>query len=121
MRKKKETKKYVPKNEFRYNNSPLARGHIHHVFGQKNDKFKSFGLTHNPREEEPYTKLSKNPNLKDKSDSYIEHRVHTAKQKYYGEPLPDYKFCKDDMSIVRSLKKRYKIAAYSRKKNKKKR
>ena len=108
-RKKKQTRKYRPRNEFRRNDSPLAGGHPHFVFGETNSgKLKSIGLTHNPDDEHRHYPLSKNPNPLDDKQSFLQDRVHTAKKKYYGESLPDWKFAKEDMSIVRHITKKYK-------------
>ena len=107
-RKKKETRKYTPRNEFRYNDSPLAEGHPHYVFGEKNGKYKSLGLTTSPVEGIRHVKLSKNPEPNNQNDSYLQMRVHTAKKKYYDEPLKDWEFAKEDKPIVRHRIKEYK-------------
>lgn len=107
-RKKKPTRKYKPRNEFRINNSPLAEGHPHYVFGETNGKYKSLGLTSTPVKGIRHVKLKKNPEPNNKDDSYLQMRVHTAKKKYYTEPLSGWKFSKDDMAIVRHRTKQYK-------------
>ena len=66
-RKKKTTRKYIPRNEFRYNNSPHTEGHPHYVFGEKGKKYMSLGLTRQPVDGIPHIKLSKNPNPDDSS------------------------------------------------------
>lgn len=107
-RKKKPTRKYIPRNEFRYNYSPSSAGHPDYVFGEKNGKLKSLGLTHNPKKEYKSSKLDKNPNPKDSSDSYLQHKVKTTNEKYFSDPLNDWKFSDDDMHLTRHLKKQYK-------------
>ncbi len=108
-RKNKKTRKYKPRNEFRRNNSPVAMGHPQYVFGEtKSGKYKSIGLTTHPNAEHKHYPLSENPNPKDKDKSYIQERVHTAKKKFYSEPLDDWKFAKKDMAIVRHITKKYK-------------
>lgn len=107
-RKKKPTRKYKPRNEFRRNKSPLAENHPHYIFGEVNGKYKSLGLTRHPVEGIRHVKLKKNPNPNSSDDSYLQLRVHTAKKSYYGKPLEDWKFSKDDMAIVRHRIKQYK-------------
>lgn len=60
-RKNKQSRKYIPVSEFRYNNSPLAKGHPNYVFGKTRDgkKYKSFGITHSPDSRHIAYKLSK--------------------------------------------------------------
>ena len=50
-RKKKSTRKYEPRNEFRYNNSPRAGGHPHFVFGETKTHYKSLVLTSHPKDD----------------------------------------------------------------------
>lgn len=108
MARKRKSRKYIPRNEFRTNNSPLADGHPHFVFGEKNGKFKSLGLTTHPVKDVKHVRLHKNPEPNNADESYLQMRVHTAKKTYYTEPLPDWKFSKDDMPIVRHRIKAYK-------------
>ena len=117
-RKKKPTRKYKPKNEFRYNNSPTAKGHPNYVFGETDKKYKSFGITHSPSKNYNSVRLAVNPNPKDKTSAYIEVKPKTANKKYYSEPLKDFKFSKSDMSIIRQLIKRYKKSTNRHKKRK---
>ena len=127
-RKRKPSRKYVPRNEFRYNHSPHSRGHPHYVFGQKGNKFKSLGLTTHPRKGIKHIPLSQNPNSNDKTISYLQlTKPHTAHVKYYSEPLTDWKFAKEDRPIVRHRIKQYKKSMnrrppmwYEKKKQKKK-
>ena len=108
-RKKKPTRKFKPRNEFRINNSPLAQGHPHYVFGETNSgKFKSLGLTSHPIDKVKHFDLSKNPNPNSIDKSFIQVRVHTAKKQYYSAPLSDWSFAKEDMAIIRHRTKKYK-------------
>lgn len=107
-RRKKETRKYKPKNEFKINNSPLAQGHPHYVFGEINGKYKSLGLTSNPIDAVKHVKLKVNPEPNNNEPSYLQMRVHTAKIKYYSTDLPEWKFSDEDMPIVRHRTKKYK-------------
>ena len=107
-RKKKQSRKYKPRNEFRYNDSPLADGHPHYVFGEINGKYKSLGLTRSPVEGIRHVPLTRNPNPDSKDKSYLQLRVHTAKKDYYDDPLKGWKFAKADMPVVRNTIKKYK-------------
>ena len=108
-RKKKDSRKYKPRNEFRINNSPLAQGHPNYVFGEtKSGKYKSLGLTTHPIGNVKHFELSKNPNPNDNDKSFLQLRVHTAKKQYYSAPLLNWKFAKEDMPIVRHRTKKYK-------------
>lgn len=107
-RKKKESRKYKPRNEFRVNNSPLAEGHPHYIFGEKNGKYKSLGLTTHPIKGVKHIKLKRNPDPNNKDASYLQIRVHTAKKKYYTDPLEGWGFTKEDMTVVRHRIKKYK-------------
>lgn len=114
-RKKKQSRKYEPRHEFRINNSPHAGGHPHYVFGEKNGKYKSLGLTTSPSKNIKHVKLTKNPNPNDASTSYLQIKeVHTANKKYYSSILPNWMFARDDMGIVRHRTKKYK-KSYNRK------
>lgn len=117
-RKKKQSRKYKPKNEFRTNNSPITKGHPNYVFGETNKKYKSFGITHSPSKNYTSVRLKTNPNPKDKTTAYVEVKPKTANKKYYSEPLPNWKFSKDDMSVIRHLIKKYKKSTNRHKKRK---
>ena len=125
-RKKKDSRKYEPRNEFRVNNSPLAKGHVNYVFGETKTKYKSMGLTHTPKSNIKHIRLKQNPNPDDKRVSYLQPKVQTAKKSYYGKTLVGWNFCKEDQSIVRHYKKQYKKSinrkppGYYEQKNKKK-
>lgn len=108
--KKKPTRKYKPRNEFRYNNSNIASSHPHYIFGETaNGNFKSLGLTTHPKKHIRHYPLSRNPNPNDTEKSYLQWKVHTASPKYYSDkPLKGWKFAKNDMAIVRHRIKEYK-------------
>lgn len=108
-RKKKQSRKYIPRNEFRYNNSPLAEGHPHYVFGEtRSGKYKSLGLTTHPIKSIRHVELHKNPEPNNTDKSFLQLRIHTAKKKYYSAPLSDWTFAKEDMPVVRHTIKKYK-------------
>ena len=108
MARKRKSRKYIPRNEFRYNDSPRASGHPHYVFGETSTHYKSLGLTSTPKENVPHYRLKKNPNPQSKDKSYLQFAVHSAHKKYYDKPLPDWKFGKEDMAVVRHTIKKYK-------------
>ena len=116
-RKKKPTRKYKPRNEFRYNNSYSGGGHPNYVFGETDTKYKSLSLTHSPDEKYRYVKLQNNPDSKDERPAYLELKPKTAKKSYYTESNPDMQFSKSDMSIVRQTIKRYKKSTNKKPKN----
>jgi len=125
-RKKKGARKYKPLDEFRYNHSPLAQGHLHYVFGEKNDKYKSLGFTHSKDNTAKKIKID-NPDPLDKDPSYLQLRVHTAKKSYYSDKLDGFRLTKESRGIVRHRIKQYKKSTnrkppmwYEIKKNKKK-
>ena len=108
-RKKKETRKYEPRNEFRYNLSPHAKGHPHYVFGKKGNKLKSLGLTTHPKAGIRHYELSRNPDQSDNRTSFLQlTKPHTAHEKYYSDPLNGWNFSSEDMPIVRHRIKQYK-------------
>ena len=116
MRKKKPTRKYIPRNEFRYNVSKQARAHPQYIFGEKDGKYKSFGLTHHPKKEHPHIALKKSPDPQDVRQSYLQTRVKTTKKKFFSKPLSGWRFDSEDMAVVRYYKKRYKKSQNKKKK-----
>ena len=123
-RKKKQTRKWKPKNEFRYNNSKLAMSHPHYIFGETpSGKYKSLGLTTDPKPGIRHYPLTGNPNPNDNERSYLQWKVHTASPDFYSKkPLKNWKFNHFDMSIARHRIKEYKKSINrksKRKKNKK--
>lgn len=120
-RKKKQSRKYIPKDEFRMNNSPIANGHPAYIFGETRDgkKYKSFGLTTEEKDKERKIKLPDNPESNNKKNSYIRVKPVTAKKNYYSKDTLKWNFSKKDRDIVRHLIKDYKKRAYRRKKKKK--
>lgn len=118
-RKKKPTRKFKPKNEFRYNVSNIAMSHPHYIFGETaSGKYKSLGLTHTPDEKHRYYPLTGNPDPHDNDKAYLQWRVHTASPEYYSKyPLRGWKFSHEDMAIVRHRIKEYKKSINRQPKN----
>lgn len=117
-RKKKPTRKYKPKNEFRYNNSKSGAGHPNYVFGETNTSYKSLSITHSPDKRYKHVQLQNNPNPKDGRNAYLELKPKTARKEYYSVPLSGWNFSKPDMAVVRHTTKKYKKAMNRHKKRK---
>lgn len=115
-RKKKESRKYKPLNEFRFNHSQAANSHPHYIFGVKGIKYKSLPLTTTRPGNVSYYTLEKNPNPNDKSTAYLPFvKPHTAKITLYDkEVLKGWGFDKEDMPVIRHRIKKYK-KSYNRK------
>lgn len=123
-RKNKQSRKYIPMNEFRYSESKLYDDHPQYIFGKtRSGKYKSLGLTHNPDDKHRVIPLSKSPNPHDTDKAYIGTNPHTLREKDLGKmPKRNWKFADKDKSIVRHIIKSYKKRTNrrSRRKNKKK-
>lgn len=117
-RKKKSTKKYIPKNEFRRNHSPSSNGHPNYIFGETSKKYKSLSLTSNPNDRERKIELKHNPDPNSKDRSFVRVKPITTQKKYFDNDSLDWKFSVEDMGIIRLLIKDYKRRAYRRKKKK---
>ncbi|MEG1790833.1 MAG: hypothetical protein RR033_03130 [Clostridia bacterium] len=121
-RKNNQTRKYKPLNEFRYNRSPTAGNHPNYVFGETPTKYKSVGLTTHPRENIKHIPLRKNPNPKEDRQSFVQNKVLTSRKNYLEERLDGWNFAREDMAIIRLIKKDYKKRTRrSKKKSNKKR
>ncbi len=107
-RKRKNTRKYTSKNEFRRNISKSSAGHFDYVFGETSTHYKSLGLTHTPDKENPYYPLKENPNPDDKQQSYLKLKVRSTNKKYLPKKEDNWKFSKNDMPVVRLTVKKYK-------------
>ena len=101
-------KKFFSLNFFAKNNSKRSMGHPNYVFGREGDKYKSFGLTHNPKENHPYVPLTENPNSKDPRHSFLQKKVLTTHKRFFGTQLTDWEFSETDKALARHLKKKYK-------------
>lgn len=107
-RKKKQTRKYKPRSEFRFNYGPKAGGHPHYIFGETKTKYKSLGLTTTPKAAFRHVPLHKNPDLSSSDKSHLQLEVHSGQKKFYGKPLENWGFAKEDMPVVRHTIKAYK-------------
>lgn len=106
--KKRKSRKYIPRNEFRHNKSPTANNHYNYVFGETDTHYKSLGLTTHPKDNIPHYRLTKNPNPNDNETSFLQLKVLNTQKRYLGKPLTDWSFAKDDMPVVRHTIKKYK-------------
>lgn len=99
-------KKYIPKNEFRYNKQTK---HMNYVFGSNGKKNKSLGLTTEQttfgRKNMP---LQKNARFGATEKSYIRNGVITEKCGFYSHKAQSYEFSKEDYPNVKSKIRNYK-------------
>lgn len=72
------------------------------------------GLTSTPKDKYKSTKLRVNPEPDNQEESHLQFQVHTGKKSYYGEPLENWKFDKEDFPVVRHRIKKYKKSANRR-------
>lgn len=107
-RKKKPTRKYKPRNEFRMANSKQTGYHPQYIFGETSTRYKSFGLTQHPDDKHRYYRLTKNPEPGNSNKAFLKLEKHSLQKKYYGDPLEGWRFDKSDMPIVRYQTKEYK-------------
>lgn len=123
-RKNKQSRKYIPMNEFRYSESKLYDDHPQYIFGKtRSGKYKSLGLTHNPDDKHHVIPLSKSPNPRDTDKAYIGTNPHTLREKDLDKmPKRNWEFADKDKPVVRHIIKSYKKRTNrrSRRKNKKK-
>ena len=108
-RKKKQSRKYMPRNEFRYNNSPSSRGHLQYIFGEtRGGKYKSFGFTHQASDAEKKIQFQNNPNPQDNRPSFMRTKVVTAQKRWFtNPPVAGLSLGTEERAIVRFFRKRY--------------
>ena len=92
----------------RYNYSPSSAGHPDHVFGYKNGRYKSLGLTHTPKKDHKSTQLKYNPDPSDPKPSHLQHKVKTTQERYMSPPLIGWQIHKEDRYLIRHITKKYK-------------
>ncbi len=109
-RKNKQSRKYIPMNEFRYSESKLYADHPQYIFGKtRSGKYKSLGLTHQPDSKHHVVPLSKNPNPQDTKKAYIGTNPHTLRAKDLDKmPKRNWRFDDKDKPVVRHIIKTYK-------------
>lgn len=116
-RKKKQSRKYTPRNEFRQNHSPSARGHYDYVFGETSNYYKSIGLTTNENDKYPKYRLTKNPDPMSTDESYLRLKTRSTLKRYMPKIEIDWQFDEKDMPIVRRIIKTYKKSFNRKPKN----
>lgn len=118
-KKKKQSRKYIPMNEFRYADSKIYGDHPQYVFGKtRSGKFKTLGLTTSPDDKHPVIPLSKNPNPKDDRKSYIGTKPHTLRESELDKiPKRNWEFASKDKPVIRHLIKNYKKRSNRKPKN----
>ena len=108
-RKKKQSRKYIPMDEFRVNRLDIYGQHPQYIFGKtRNGKFKSLGLSHKQDDKHKSHKLVVNPDPNDKDDAYIGETVHTVAESAYDAPKKGWRISRKDRPLVRHIIKRYK-------------
>lgn len=112
-RKKKPTRKYTPRHEFRYCFAESAGGkdnpHPHYIFGEKGNKYYSLGLTTSPSEYYPFYNLSRSPNPKCLDTQVVLRKPFVEKKWNYSKHRKKkWKFSIYDMPIIRHIIKRFK-------------
>ena len=108
VKKKKPTRKYIPRNQFRYSRCKKAGYHPHYIFGERGDKYISLGMTTHPSAKMKVSKI-KSPNPNYNSDQYIQHYVFRIKKTAYKDKREKgWKFDDVDLSLIRHFKKNYK-------------
>lgn len=106
-RKKKQKKKLIPKNEFRYN---FAEGHKAYVFGEINGEYRSVGITHKSHTfGKKNMPLSHNPQKKKSEPAYIRNGIVSGKINNYGNrKINTLSFSNEDFAKVKSKIRNYK-------------
>ena len=107
-KRKKPSRKYTPRNEFRYCKSYRAGGpnnpHPHYVFGEYNGDYYSLGLTSHPNPNFPYVMLSRNPNPYSKKKMAVQINPFIEPiGEYDPKPKKKWKFHKNDIPIIQRI------------------
>ena len=102
-RKKKPTKKYKPRNEFRYNINAKHPNYIFEV-DEKNDAWRAIGITH---EEKTFgitnTPLKVNPKKTDKRKSYMRNGIINGNHGDYSKKtMKNMQFSREDLPNVKA-------------------
>lgn len=102
-RKKKPTRKYKPRNEFRYNINAKHPNYIFEV-DEENNAWRAIGITH---ESETFgiknAPLKVNPKRTDKRESYMRNGIVSGNHGDFSrKPMKNMKFSKEDMPNVKA-------------------
>lgn len=103
----KNKKKFIPRNEFRYN---FTENHKSYVFGEIGNEYRSVGITH---KETTFGKsnmpLENNPQKGKTDDSYIRNGIVSDRKNNYGKrTIKNLSFSNSDFSKVKSKIRNYK-------------
>ena len=102
-------KKYKTRNQFRYSKNKKAGYHPHYIFGEKDGKYLSFGMTTHPGAKFKVSELTKSPNPQNRKKQYIQHKVFKMKKGAYDKKrLKGWGFDIRDLPLIRHMKKKYK-------------
>jgi len=112
-KRKKPSRKYTPRSEFRYCFAKSAGGknnsHPHYIFGEKGNKYYSLGLTTHPNKKYPYYSLSYSPNPNCSDPQSVQIKPFIENKKFYSKKTKkNWKFNFNDMPIIRHIIKMFK-------------
>ena len=101
------SKNIKKKNEFRRKNMKDGKGHPTYIFAQQGNDYIFLGITHaNVTNGVKNIKLEKNPNPKDKRDSYIRLSVEKHNKSSFGKKLDGWRFSNADKEKVKRIIKK---------------
>ena len=102
-------KKYKTRNQFRFSKNKKAVYHPHYIFGEKDDKYISLGLTTHPKKNHKVFLLNGSPGPQSGKKQYIHKKAFVMpKNNYTKKRLKGWAFSAEDMALIRYLKKKYK-------------
>ena len=108
MARKHKREKFKSRNQFRYSKSKKAGYHPHYIFGEDNKNYYSLGLTTHPKNRNKVFKI-KSPNPKYNGPQYIQKKPFKMKKNAYkNKRLKGWFFDKNDLPVIRHIKKSYK-------------
>lgn len=105
-------KKCKPVDKFMTNRSPSAKAHPCYVFSEDENRYQSFGISHEPNKKHQCIKLSRNPEVGSSAEAYISAHPLRDKKRYYCETSKRFEFAPEDKPVVKSM------ARHNRKKKK---
>jgi len=93
-KRKKPSRKYTPRSEFRYCFAKSAGGknnsHPHYIFGEKGNKYYSLGLTTHPNKKYPYYSLSYSPNPNCSDPQSVQIKPFIENKKFYSTKTKNF-------------------------------
>ncbi|MBQ7906814.1 MAG: hypothetical protein IJ309_02440 [Clostridia bacterium] len=101
------SKRIKKKNEFRRKNMKDGKGHPSYIFAQQGNEYIFLGITHSKiTNGVKNIKLEKNPNPKDKRDSYVRPKVEKYNKSSFGKKLKGWHFSDKDKQTVEYITKK---------------